>query len=54
MRRWIPDEAWGELTVRLVARDNGRSDGIVFRRGGGAVAKVYGEHGETEGEVLGR
>ncbi len=42
------------MTVRLVARDNGRFDGIVFRKGGGAVAKVYGEHGETEGEVRAR
>ena len=43
------DETWGELTVRLVTRDN-RFDGIVFGKAG-TVVKVRGESGETEAEL---
>ena len=43
------DETWGELTVRLVARDN-RFDGIVFGKAG-TVVKVRGESGESEAEL---
>ena len=43
------DEAWGEFTVRVVARDN-RFDGIVFGKTG-TVVKVRGEPGETEPEL---
>ena len=43
------DEVWGELTVRLVARDN-TFDGIVFGKTG-TVVKILGEPGETESEL---
>ena len=52
--RRIPDEAWGDFTVRLVARDDGRFDGIAFRKGRGAEAKVRGEQHEPEHEVRAR
>ncbi len=52
--RRIPDEAWGEFTVRLVAREDGRFDGIAYRKGRSAEAKVRGEQYETESEVRGR
>ena len=35
-------------------RDGGRFDGIAFRKGGGAVAKVRGDRDETEQEVRAR
>ena len=53
-RQRILDEAWGEFTVRLVAREDGRFDGIAFRKGRGAEAKVRGERYETENEVRAR
>ena len=53
-RRRIPDETWGQFTVRLVAREDGRFDGIAFRKGGSAEAKVRGEQYETESEVRAR
>lgn len=52
--RRLPDEAWGEFTVRLVAREDGRFDGIAFRQGRNAEAKVRGERDETESEVRAR
>ncbi len=52
--RAIKDEAWGEFTVRLVVRDDGRFDGIVYRKGRGSVAKVRGAPDETESEVRAR
>ena len=50
----IHEEAWGDLTVRLKPRDDGRFDGIVVRKGGGAVAQVRGDSDETEAEVRAR
>lgn len=48
------DEAWGQFTVRLVARDDGRFDGIAFREDKGSEAKITGEPHETEAEVRAR
>ena len=53
-RRRIDDEAWGELTVRLVQREDHRFDGIAFRRGPETIAKVRGDPDETEAEVRAR
>lgn len=53
-RHRIPDEPWGEFTVRLVKREDGRVDGIAFRKGRGAEAKVRGERCEPEDEVRAR
>ena len=50
----IKDEAWGEFTLRVVARESDRFDGIVFRKGTGTIAKVLGDVGETEEEVRAR
>lgn len=51
VRRRIDDEAWGEFTVRLVQREDGRFDGIAFGKSSGTVAKVRGDPDETEAEV---
>ena len=53
-RRRIPDEAWGEFTVRLVEREDGRFDGIAFRKGRGEEARVRGERHEIAAEVRAR
>ena len=55
MRRGrVDDETWGEFTVRLVPRQDGRLDGIAFRKAKGTVATVRGEQCETEAEVRAR
>ena len=53
-RSRIPDEAWGEFTVRLVEREDGRFDGIAFRKGRGEEARVRGERHEIAAEVRAR
>ncbi len=50
-RSQIEDEHWGEFTVRLVRRDNGRFDGIVYRKHEDKVARVTGDLDETEVDV---
>ena len=54
VRSRIEDEQWGEFTVRLVGRNNGRFDGIIFRKGADEIARVNGDRDETSDEVSAR
>ena len=50
MRNRTHEERWGDFKIRVARRDDGRFDGIIFRRGSKAV-KVYGDPNESEAEV---
>ena len=54
MPRRNVDEPWGNLTLRMVARESGQFDGIVFGKSEGIVAKVRGERSEAQASVRAR
>ena len=50
MRNGTHEERWGDFKIRVARRDDGRFDGIIFRKGSKAV-KVRGDPNESEAEV---